>query len=206
MPRLVLASKNQGKIREFRALLEGTEWEIIPLDEFPDLPEPQEDGETFLENAVIKATQIATLTGAWALADDSGLEVEALNGAPGVLSARFAGPARDDAANNRQLLIAMQGVPQEARKARYRSAIALSSPEGEVWTTEGVCEGEIGFEACGDYGFGYDPLFFLPEYGMTMAELSAEEKNRISHRGKAMKKLEAYLQKKSESATGGKID
>lgn len=194
MPRLVLASKNRGKIREFQMLVEGTDWEIIPLTEISGLPEVKEDGKTFRANAIKKAVQIAAMTGEWTIADDSGLEVEALNGAPGVLSARFAGPQRDDTANNQRLLSALGELPLEARRARYRSVIALSSPEGEVWTTEGVCEGKIGFEARGAYGFGYDPLFFLPEYGMTMAELLEEEKNRISHRGKAMKKLLAYLE------------
>lgn len=202
MPRLVLASKNRGKIREFQMLVEGTGWKIIPLTEISGLPEVKEDGKTFRANAIKKAVQIAVITGEWTIADDSGLEVDALNGAPGVLSARFAGPQRDDAANNRRLLDMLGNLPLEARTARYKSVIALSSPEGEVWTTEGVCEGKIGFESRGAYGFGYDPLFFLPEYGMTMAELLEEEKNKISHRGKAMRKLLAYLEEMKYSMAG----
>lgn len=197
MPRLVLASRNKGKLREFRMLLAGTPWAVIPVTEFPDVPEVQEDGGSFQENAIKKATEVAGIVKEWTLADDSGLEVDALSGAPGVLSARFAGGERDDERNNEKLLKELTGVPFEKRTARYRSVIALSSPAGEVWTTEGTCEGIIGFEARGEYGFGYDPLFILPGLGVTMAELPEEEKNKISHRGKAMAELLEHLKKMS---------
>jgi XTP/dITP diphosphohydrolase len=153
----------------------------------------EEDGETFCDNAVKKATVIAKAIGEWALADDSGLEVDALGGAPGVYSARYAGldhhGERNDRENNAKLLKELAGVPISRRTARFRSVIALASPEGKVWTAEGICEGYIGLEPRGEKGFGYDPLFYLPEYGLTMAELTEEEKNRISHRAKAMERF-----------------
>ena len=152
-----------------------------------------EDGKTFREHAVKKAVTVAVLLKEWTLADDSGLEVDALDGAPGVFSARFAGEPGDDRKNNEKLLRLLAGVPMEQRTARFRCVLALASPEGEVWTTERTCEGLIGLAPRGDQGFGYDPLFYLPELGVTMAELPEEKKNAISHRGKAMKDLLAYL-------------
>ncbi len=185
MPKLVLASKNKGKLRELQELLRGTGWETVSLAMFPAMPPVVEDGATFAENAVKKAQATSAFTGEWALADDSGLEVDALNGAPGVYSARFAGEHGDDAANNRRLLRELAGVPFAERTARFRCVMALASPMGRVWTTEGTCEGRIGFEPRGENGFGYDPLFVLAS-GQTMAELPETEKNRISHRARAM--------------------
>ncbi|HHU50729.1 MAG TPA: XTP/dITP diphosphatase [Firmicutes bacterium] len=197
MLKLVLASRNKGKITELRWYLANmcphTIWELSPLSAYPEAPEVEEDGETFRDNAVKKATVVAKAVGEWALADDSGLEVDALGGAPGVYSARYAGlnhlGERDDQKNNEKLLTELVGVPLSRRTARFKSVIALASPEGKVWTAEGSCEGYISLEPRGERGFGYDPLFYLPEYGLTMAELTEEEKNRISHRARAMEQF-----------------
>lgn len=192
MPKLVLASKNKGKLRELQELLKGTGWEPVSLEEYPEAPPVDEDGDTFEGNAVKKAKSAAEFTGAWSLADDSGLEVDALNGAPGVHSARFAGEHGDDWANNQKLLAVMAEIHAPLRTARFRSVVALASPTGKIQTTEGACEGSIGFEPVGDGGFGYDPLFLLPG-GKTMAQLSESEKNRTSHRGQAMERMRDTL-------------
>lgn len=197
MSKLVLASRNEGKLTELRWYLARARadipWQLTPVSAYPEAPEVEEDGKTFYDNAAKKATVIAKAIGEWALADDSGLEVDALGGAPGVYSARYAGldhhGERNDQKNNEKLLKELAEVPISRRTARFRSVIALASPEGKVWTAEGICEGYIGLEPRGERGFGYDPLFYLPEYGLTMAELTEEEKNRISHRAKAMEKF-----------------
>lgn len=189
VPRLVLASKNEGKLRELKDMLAGFPWELSSAADFPQLPTVVEDGKTFRENAVKKALTVAKILKEWTLADDSGLEVDALDRAPGVLSARFAGEPRDDGRNNEKLLRLLANTPREQRTARFRCALALISPEGKIWTTERTCEGLIGSAPRGSQGFGYDPLFYLPELGVTMAELPEEKKNEISHRGKAMRDL-----------------
>lgn len=194
VPRLVLASKNKGKLRELETMLAGSSWELCSVADFPELPPVVEDGQTFRENAVKKALTVAEILKEWTLADDSGLEVDALGGAPGVYSARFAGEPGDDRKNNEKLLRLLAGVPSEQRTARFRCVLALASPGGEIWTTERTCEGLIGLAPRGDQGFGYDPLFYLPELGVTMAELPEEKKNEISHRGKAMRDLLTHLQ------------
>ncbi|NLZ43308.1 MAG: XTP/dITP diphosphatase [Clostridia bacterium] len=194
MPRLVLASKNKGKLRELETMLAGSSWELCSVADFPELPPVVENGQTFRENAVKKALTVANILKEWTLADDSGLEVDALGGAPGVYSARFAGEPGDDRKNNEKLLRLLAGVPVEQRTARFRCVLALASPGGEIWTTERTCEGLIGLAPRGNRGFGYDPLFYLPELGVTMAELPEEKKNEISHRGKAMRDLLAHLQ------------
>ena len=181
-------------------LLSGLSWEIYSLQDFPGVPEVVEDGKTFVENAIKKATAVAAYLKTWTLADDSGLIVDALGGAPGVLSARFAGEERDDAKNNEKLLKLLDGVPQEKRTARFCAALAFVSPAGEVWTTEGYCHGLITFAPRGENGFGYDPLFLLPELGLTMAELTDEQKNQISHRAMAMRNFRAYLETKLKEA------
>ena len=196
MPSIVLASRNKGKLKELKMLLSDLSWDVCSLFEFPGVPEVEEDGQTFVENAVKKATAVADYLKAWTIADDSGLTVDALHGAPGVFSARFAGEERDDAKNNEKLLKMLDGVPWEQRTARFHSALAFVSPEGEVWTTEGLCEGIITFEPRGENGFGYDPLFFIPDLELTMAELSDEQKNQISHRAVAMRNFRAYLSPK----------
>lgn len=185
--KIVLATNNQGKVREFHVLLAGLPLEILTLADFPHLPEVVEDGTTFSENATKKARETASATGLLALADDSGLEVDYLAGAPGVYSARYAGPQKSDKDNNARLLKDLSEVPTENRTARFRCVIAIATPEGKVELAEGSCEGRIGFTARGEGGFGYDPLFVVPEYGATFAELGLEVKNRISHRGKALK-------------------
>lgn len=197
-----MASRNKGKLRELNSLLEGRGCTIIPLDSFPGLPETEETGTTFQENAVLKAQEAARRTRLVSLADDSGLEVDFLGGAPGVYSSRFAGEKKDDEENNRKLLLLMKDVPSRQRTARFRCVVAVAAPDGYVETAEGVCEGSIGLEPAGDQGFGYDPIFIVSEFGCTMAQLDAAAKNRISHRAKAFCEavgiLEAFKEKYSE--------
>ncbi len=194
--KLLLATRNKGKIAEIKEILaDFQEIELLSLADFPDLPKIEETGTTFKENAILKAKTIAKLTGHLTLADDSGLTVEYLNGAPGVYSARYAGENATDAENNTKLLKALEGVPWEKRKAAFVCVIALCSPQGECHTCEGRCEGIIALEPKGSYGFGYDPLFYVPAYGKTMAELGSEIKNQISHRAMALKALKPLLKK-----------
>lgn len=193
--KLVLATHNEGKVRELRELLAGTGYDVVSLAEYPHVPEVIEDGDTFRANAVKKARQVAAAVGEIALADDSGLEVDYLNGAPGVHSARFAGTGHDDAANNQKLLKLLQGVPPEKRTARFRCVVAVATPDGRVETAEGTCEGLIIDEPRGENGFGYDPLFWVSEYGKTFAELDGTTKNSISHRGQALQKVQSILTK-----------
>lgn len=194
--RVVVASSNEGKVREIRHVLEPLGWEVArAADLGRDAVEVDETGETFLENALIKARAYADAFQCAALADDSGLEADALGGAPGVRSARYAGEPADDAANNAKLLAALDGVPAAERTARFRCVMALVWPDGRVLAADGVCEGRIGFEPRGTGGFGYDPLF-LPDAvpGKTMAELSPDEKSAISHRGAALRALRDALE------------
>jgi len=191
--KLVVATKNPGKIQELRALLADKGWEILPMDAFPSMPPVEEDGKTFVENALKKARSVAYFTGLTALADDSGLEVDALGGEPGVHSARFGGEGLRDEERNALLLKRLKGVPPEERGARFRCAMALVTPRGEEYVVEGVCEGFIAQEPKGEGGFGYDPVFYLPSRGKTMAQLTAEEKNSISHRAKALEKMAGIL-------------
>lgn len=195
MVKLVLASRNKGKLQELEQLLEGLGFEIVLLDTYEGLPDIPETGSTFRENAVIKAVKAAELTGTLSLADDSGLEVDFLEGAPGVYSSRFAGEAKDDSANNQKLLELLEGVPESLRTARFKSVVAVANPQGRVETVEGVCEGIIGTEPRGSNGFGYDPLFIVKgQGGKTMAELEPEVKNKISHRAMALRKAAALLE------------
>lgn len=183
--KLLVATHNPGKVREYRELLAGLPLEVTYLDAEGITQDVDETGATFTENAILKATTYAQLTGLWVWADDSGLEVDALGGAPGVYSARFAGPDASDADRYRKLLDALAGVPWDRRTARFRCTVALATPEGAVRTAGGVCEGTIAFGPAGSNGFGYDPVFYLPEHGLTMAQLPPEMKNEISHRGRA---------------------
>jgi len=185
--KLIIASGNAGKIREIRAILGEKFEEILSLKEAGISHETVEDGKTFLENAEKKAREIAALSGCAALADDSGLCVDALLGAPGIYSARFCGRHGDDEANNLLLVEKLQG--ENNRKAHYTCAVSLVFPDGSEKHAEGYLFGEIVSSPKGDGGFGYDPYFYLPEYGCTAAELSAEEKNKISHRAMALQKL-----------------
>lgn len=189
--KLIIASNNKHKLVEMKAILAPFFDEIVSMKDAGIDHETVEDGTTFMENAVKKAREIAEISGCCAIADDSGICVDALDGAPGVFSARFCGHHGDDEANNRLLLEKMQGV--ENRRAHYTCAIALAYPDGGLVTAEDYFFGEIAHDERGENGFGYDPLFYLPEYGCTSAEISPEEKNRISHRGKALMSLVAKL-------------
>jgi XTP/dITP diphosphohydrolase len=184
---LVLATHNEGKRREYTLLFRGFPITTRTLSEFDGVPEIREEGATFEEIASSKARQAARLLDIPAIADDSGLEVEALDGAPGILSARYGGEPVDDRANNRKLLEAMRG--KENRRASFVCAIAIAKPSGQTLLYTGRCTGEILPEPRGKHGFGYDPLFFYPPFGRTFAQLTAKEKNRVSHRGLAMGRL-----------------
>ncbi|MCF6265658.1 MAG: XTP/dITP diphosphatase [Desulfuromusa sp.] len=192
--KLLVATGNQGKLKEIRSLLEGSPLEIVGLDQLVDPPEVVEDGATFTANARKKAQEMAEFSGYLTLADDSGLVVNALNGAPGVYSARYAGEQCDDIANNDKLLTVMEGVADEKRQAAFHCVMALAWPDGRCETYEGQVSGLIMHGLRGDGGFGYDPLFIVPEYGKTMAELPLEIKNRISHRGTTLRKVIPLLQ------------
>jgi XTP/dITP diphosphohydrolase len=204
--RLVFATRNPGKLAELRQLLADLPLEILSARDL-DLPEVEEDGDTFLANAAKKATEVSRATALPALADDSGLEVDALGGAPGVLSARYGGPEQDDARNNEKLLAALAGVPPERRTARFRSALALADTAGrlgaELITAEGTCEGLILEAPRGAGGFGYDPLFFAPELGQTFAEAGVGPKNHLSHRARAMRAIRPRLFEYFRLAKGG---
>ncbi len=184
--KVVLATNNPGKVREIREILAPRGIEVVSLSEYPGPAEIKEDGDTFKDNAAIKALAACEHTNLVALADDSGLEVDCLDGAPGVYSSRFAGEEKDDAANNRRLLELLASVPEKERTARFRCVVAIVDREGWIYTAEGTCEGIIAMEPRGEGGFGYDPLFYLPEYGKTFAELEPEIKNKISHRARAL--------------------
>jgi XTP/dITP diphosphohydrolase len=185
--KLLVATNNPGKIREYRALLAGLPVTLtFPAEEGLAL-EVAETGQTFEENACIKAAAYVQASGLLTLADDSGLEVDALGGAPGVLSARYAGLGASDADRVTKLLSALNGVPVGMRKARFRCVVAVARPDGPVLAAEGTCEGEIGLAPKGEHGFGYDPVFVVQGYGgLTMAELPPELKNQISHRARAL--------------------
>jgi XTP/dITP diphosphohydrolase len=191
---IVVATKNKGKLREISRLLEGSNYRVVGLDVFPDAPDVVEDGDTFAANACKKAEAIARHTKTLTLADDSGLVVEYLNGAPGVHSARYAGDDATDADNNRKLLQAMRDVPESRRQAAFRCVMALVEPDGLCRTFDGELKGIILQQFQGDGGFGYDPLFMVREYGQSLAEIPLDVKNRISHRGQALKKLLTTLE------------
>jgi len=194
--KLVLATKNKGKIAEIvKILADLPQIEILSLADFPEIPSIAETGQTFTENAILKAKTVARLTGHWALADDSGLTVAYLKGAPGVYSARYAGENATDEENNAKLLAALKDVPMEKRQAAFVCVMALCSSEGECYTCEGQCEGLIALAPKGTHGFGYDPIFYVPAYNKTMAELGPEIKNKISHRAAALQQLKPLLQK-----------
>jgi XTP/dITP diphosphohydrolase len=193
MTELLVATGNAGKVRELAALLEGTGIALRSLQDFPGLPAVVEDGETFEENAIKKARSACTASGLSVLADDSGLVVAALDGRPGVHSARYAGEGCSDRDNNRKLLAELALIPPAERKASFRCVIALCLPGGTCRTFSGELHGVITAQPAGNGGFGYDPLFMVPEYGMTLAELPLEIKNRISHRGRAFAALQQFL-------------
>ena len=190
MKRILIATTNPGKAKEVGELLADLPYDIGTLADYPNAPEVEETGRTFLENAIIKATAYANFTGELTLADDSGLEVDALNGAPGVHSSRF---APTDAERISKLLKMIEDVPDEKRTARFRCAVALVNPSGEIRVREGRVEGTILREPRGSGGFGYDPIFYVAETGKTMAELESAEKNAISHRGRALAAIKEVI-------------
>ena len=197
--KILIATTNPGKIAELRAMLEAdVKW--LSLADFSDIAEVPEDGLTFVENACKKAIGHAKATGLWTIADDSGLVIDALDGGPGIESARFCGQICDDRKlidrqNSEKVLKLLEGVPVEKRTARFVCALCLASPEEILIETQGTLEGFINDRPVGENGFGYDPIFFVPESNMTVAQLTAEEKNAISHRGNAIRKLKPLLDK-----------
>ncbi|PDZ96465.1 non-canonical purine NTP pyrophosphatase [Bacillus cereus] len=195
MKQVVVATKNMGKVREFAELFERFDLEVKSLHDFPHIEEVEETGETFEENAILKADSLSRQLNAIVIADDSGLIVDALNGKPGVYSARFAGEPKDDQANIDKVLQELNEVAFEKRKARFYCALAVAFPEGDKKPVivNGTCEGFILEQRRGENGFGYDPIFYVEEYKKAMAELSSDEKNAISHRGRALRKLEEKI-------------
>lgn len=205
MQKIIFATGNAGKMREIRDILKEVDAQILSMKEAGIDADITEDGTTFEENAVIKAKAVAgilqgheeeTYRNAVVLADDSGLEIDYLNKEPGIYSARYLGEDTPYSVKNKNLIERLAGVPDEKRTARFVCAIAAVLPNGEVVTTRGVIEGRIGYQEKGDNGFGYDPIFYVPEYGCTTAQLSEEEKNRISHRGKALETMKKELKKR----------
>lgn len=193
MKRLLLATTNPGKVREFQDLLASCGWELVTPQELDIRLDVKETGRTYAENARLKAQAFAEASGLITLADDSGLEVDALGGAPGIHSARYGGPGLTDEERVQLLLRALEGVPDEQRTARFQAVIAIATPDGRVYEAVGTVEGRIVQEPRGADGFGYDPVFFLPERGQTMAELPPAEKNRISHRARAAQQARLIL-------------
>ncbi len=195
MERLIVATKNKGKIIEIKQVLSGLQLDVISMNEAGIDIDVVEDGSTFEENSLKKALEISKVSNSMVLADDSGLEVDFLDGAPGIYSARFAGPEASDADKNKKLLEMLKDVPFEKRTARFVCAIAVVFPDGRDFVVRGTCEGFIGFECKGSNGFGYDPLFFIQQFDKTMAEIDSDLKNKISHRAKALALMQDKLQK-----------
>lgn len=190
MKKVVLASGNKGKVREINQILAGLDIEVVPQTEF-DVPEIEETGLTFVENAILKARNAAQLTGLPAIADDSGLEVDALKGEPGIYSARYAGAGASDEENLQKMLSEMEGVPESQRTARFQCLMVYMEHGGDPTPVicQGTWEGRITTEPRGENGFGYDPVFYVPDHDCTSAQLSSDEKNSLSHRGQALRKL-----------------
>lgn len=193
MKRMIFATGNAGKMKEIRMIMEGIGYEVISMKEAGVDIEIEENGSTYEENAMIKAKAVAAITGDTVLADDSGLEIDYLNKEPGVQSARYLGEDTPYAIKNASLISRLEGVPDEQRTARFVCAIAAVLPDGRELTTRATIEGRIGYEEKGNHGFGYDPIFYVPEFGKTTAELTEEEKNQVSHRGKALELMKKEL-------------
>lgn len=191
--KILLATRNQGKVREIQALVKDLPIEFVSLDDVPAAPTVEEDGRTFEENALKKARVTAEATGIATLADDSGLCVDALDGRPGVLSARYAGEDSTDQEKCHRILQEMIGIPEQRRTARFICVLALVMPDGRITVFQGICEGRITFEPRGEWGFGYDPIFWYEEADCTFAEMDKDAKNRVSHRGKALQEFATYL-------------
>jgi len=197
--KLLIATHNPGKIREYQTLLADLPLLVTSLRAEGIVDDVEETGETFAANARLKARAYAHQSGLWTWADDSGLEVDALDGRPGVYSARYAGPSATDRDRYQKVLAELQQYPERPRSARFWCVVAIASPDDEIFTTEASVEGEIITAARGEHGFGYDPIFYLPDLGKTMAELPAEIKNQISHRGKASVAAKALLQRRFQA-------
>lgn len=193
MKKIIFATGNEGKMREIREILSDLEVEVLSMKDAGIEADIVEDGKSFEENAVIKAKAICEMTHEIVLADDSGLEIDYLNGEPGIYSARYMGEDTSYRIKNQNLIDRLEGVPKEQRTARFVCVIAAAYPDGTVKTARGTMEGIIGWEERGENGFGYDPIFYLPEYEKSSAELSMEEKNKISHRGKALRAIKEVL-------------
>lgn len=198
--KIIFATGNEGKMREVRMILGDLGIQVISMKEAGVTAEAEENGTTFEENAIIKAKEIMEKTGEIVLADDSGLEVDALGGEPGIYSARYMGHDTSYHIKNNSLIERLEGKTGEERSARFVCAIAACFPDGRVLTTRGTMEGQIGYEEKGENGFGYDPVFYLPEYQCYSAELPLEEKNKLSHRGKALRLMKEALQREQEDA------
>ncbi|WP_066257988.1 XTP/dITP diphosphatase [Neobacillus drentensis] len=193
MKEVIIATKNPGKAKEFEHIFSARGIEVRTLLDFPEIPDVEETGLTFEENALLKAEAISQALGKMVIGDDSGLIVDALEGRPGIYSARYAGEPKNDQNNTDKVLSELKGLPEEKRSARFYCALAVAIPGQEPMTVSGTCEGRILEERRGTNGFGYDPVFYVPEKGVAMAELSSDEKNKISHRANALKKLDVVL-------------
>jgi XTP/dITP diphosphohydrolase len=196
LTKILFATKNVGKLKEVKAMLEGIDVSLFSLSDYPDIPEIVEDGVTFLDNALKKAKVVSAHTGEIVIADDSGIEIDFLGGKPGVFSSRYSGPDATDESNIEKLLMELKGAPLNKRGATFRCVLVLYKPDGRFESFEGKWRGKIGYEPAGDKGFGYDPVFVAPEFGVTAAELSPEIKNSVSHRALAFAKLKKSLQEK----------
>ncbi|NCC00042.1 MAG: XTP/dITP diphosphatase [Clostridia bacterium] len=193
MDRIIFATSNEGKMKEIREILKDLDVEVLSMKEAGISADIVEDGKTFEENALIKARTIRDLSGCTTLADDSGLEVDALNKEPGIYSARYMGEDTSYDIKNANIIERLSGLEGDARSARFVCAIAAAFSDGTEETRRGTIEGQIGYEAAGENGFGYDPIFYVPEYGCTTAQLSSEQKNEVSHRGKALRAMKEVI-------------
>lgn len=196
MNKLIFATSNQGKMKEIREILKDLDVEVLSLKEAGIEADIVEDGKTFEENALIKARAIRDLTGCMVLADDSGLEVDALNKEPGIYSSRYMGEDTSYDIKNNHIIERLNGLVGDERSARFVCVIAAAFPDGTEETRRGTIEGQIGFEIAGENGFGYDPIFYVPEFGCTTAELSPEQKNEVSHRGKALSAMKDVIRQR----------
>ena len=203
MTKLLVATHNKGKVKEFAEMLADLKIEWLSLDDVGVIEDVEETGSTFRENSTLKARAYAAETGLLTLADDSGLEVDALDGAPGVYTARYGGAGLTDVQRYQKLLEAIKDVPEPQRTARFRCVIVLAGPDGDLLgESEGVSDGQIAFAPAGEGGFGYDPVFYLPQFGQTMAQLSPAEKHKISHRGRAVQAIVPRLRELLQNDTG----
>ncbi|MCX5698991.1 MAG: RdgB/HAM1 family non-canonical purine NTP pyrophosphatase [Candidatus Omnitrophica bacterium] len=202
MQLLVVATKNKKKLSEIKAILKGLDLKLLSLDAYKNVPPVVENGQTFQENAIKKAVKLARFTGQFCLGEDSGLCVDVLNGAPGIYSARFSGSNKSDIKNNLKLLRLLKDAPVAERKARYVCAVALADKQGLLGVVEGECSGLIALESKGSAGFGYDPLFYIPKYKKTFAQLGEKIKHKMSHRYYALKKAKRIIEKYIEKQVG----